>query len=90
MIKIKLNSALMGVCFFHDESIFLQNSIKYHKDESQNCVDYSIILSNKEKNEENQIENETNINNLKFEQGPILKLLLKKNLNELETGKEVL
>ncbi len=82
----------MGVCCFHDESILLQNSIKYHKDESQNCVDYSITenLSNKEKNEENQNENETNINNLKFEQGPILKLLLKKNLNKLDIEKEVL
>ena len=55
-----------------------------------NLFFYSIILSNKEKNEENQIENETNINNLKFEQGPILKLLLKKNLNKLDIGKEVL
>ena len=79
----------MGLCCSHNECIFLQNSIKQNQVKLQNYFDDSSIEITPKEIRNKEIKIDSECKNLKFRSGPILRLLLKKNLNKINLEKEV-
>ena len=82
-------SSLMGLCCSHNECIFLQNSIKQNQLKFQNYFDDSSIEITPKEIRNKEIKIDSEYKKLKFVSGPILRLLLKKNLNKIIIEKEV-
>jgi hypothetical protein len=78
----------MGLCCSHNECIFLQNSIKQNQIKLQNYFDDSPIEITQKENRNKEIKIDSECKNLKFRSGPILRLLLKKNLNKTSLEEE--
>ena len=76
----------MGVCCSKNECIILENSVLSHKQsESEYSLDDMIIeTASKNDKSNSKIENNENKNNKKVTSGPILRLMLQKNLNKEE------
>ena len=79
----------MGLCCSHNECIFLQNSIKQNQVKLQNYFDDSSIEITPKEIRNKEIKIDSEYKKLKFVSGPILRLLLKKNLNKINLEKEV-
>ena len=76
----------MGVCCSKNECIILENSVLSNKQsESEYSLDDMIIeTASKNDKSNSKIENNENKNNKKVTSGPILRLMLQKNLNKEE------
>ena len=80
----------MGVCCTKNECVILENSkLSNKKTESEYSFDDLIIETYSKNDKSNsKIENNENINNVKFTSGPILRLMLQKNLNKDEINND--
>ena len=80
----------MGVCCTKNECVILENSILSNKKcDSENSFDDMIMETSSKINKSNiKIENNENINNIKFNPGPILRLMLQKQFNKVELNND--
>ena len=80
----------MGVCCTKNECVILENSkLSNKKTESEYSFDDLIIETYSKNDKSNiKIENNGNINNIKFTPGPILRLMLQKQFNKVELNND--